>query len=119
ALGRGFWGWGWLDQSRNWETIGNDAFRTLQLLTFQFARATNGPDPTMPWQLNIARFLVPAIALLESYRLVLGAIRSPARLAMIGLRHGHIVVVPGRGPNGLALLREGRDRKLRAIAAAP
>jgi hypothetical protein len=118
ALGLGFWGWWLLDQSRNWETIGNDAFRTLQLLTFQFARATNGPDPTMPWQLNIARFLVPAIALLESYRLVLGAIRSPARLAMIGLRHGHIVVVPGRGPNGLALLREVRDSKLRAIAVA-
>lgn len=119
ALGLGFWGWCIADRPATWEILADDAFRTLQLLTFQLSRATNGLGPaTMSWQLGVARFLVPAIALFESYRLVLGAIRSPARLAMIGLRQGHIVVVPGRGPIGWALLREVRDSGLRAVAVA-
>ncbi|MFI4980242.1 MAG: RyR domain-containing protein, partial [Nevskiales bacterium] len=76
-------------------------------------------DLTLPLQLNIARFLLPAVALFESYSLVLGAIRSPARLAMLGLRRGHIVVVPGRGPTGFALMHEVRTSGLRAVAVAP
>ena len=124
ALGLGFWGWNhypplpatWLDYS-------NNAFRTLQLLTFQFSRSAGSNvgsvDPGLPWQLNVARFLLPALALFESYRLVLGAIRSPARLAMLGLRRGHVIVVPGRGPTGVALMREVRESGLRVVAVTP
>jgi hypothetical protein len=120
ALGLGFWGWYIADPPTNLEIFADDAFRTLQLLTFQFSRVTSGVGPaTVPWQLGVARFLVPTIALFESYRLVLGAIRSPARLAMIGLRRGHIVVVPGRGPIGWALMREVRESGLRAVAVVP
>jgi voltage-gated potassium channel Kch len=120
ALGLGFWGWCLADRPTTWEILLNDAFRTLQLLTFQFSRAANGLGPApLSWQLSLARFLIPAIALFESYRLVLGAIRSPTRLAMLGLRRGHIVVVPGRGSTGWALLREVRASGLRAIAVAP
>jgi hypothetical protein len=111
----GLWGWrldnpvagfsGWVD----------DLFRTFQLLTLQFPHEANSPH----WQLNLARFLLPTIALLQSYRIVLSAIRSPARLAMLGLRFGHIILVPGKGPVGRAMLREVQIHALRAVAVAP
>ena len=62
---------------------------------------------------------MPLIALVQSYRLVLSAIRSPARLAMLGLRFGHIILVPGKGPVGRAMLREVQMSHLRAVAVAP
>src|SRR6202042_718259 len=62
---------------------------------------------------------VPIVALFGSYHLVVGAIRSPARLAMLGLRRGHVIVVPGRGSTGRAMLREIRVRAVRAVAVAP
>ncbi|HEX3992813.1 MAG TPA: hypothetical protein VHX39_16710, partial [Acetobacteraceae bacterium] len=111
----GLWGWqldnpvagfsGWVD----------DIFRTFQLLTLQFPHDAGSPH----WQLNVARFLLPTIALLQSYRIVLSAIRSPARLAMLGLRHGHIILVPGKGAVGRAMLLEVQVHNLRAVAVAP
>jgi hypothetical protein len=110
AFGLGLWGWrltnpGWVD----------NIFRTFQLLTLQFPHDAGSPH----WQLNWARFLVPSIAFFQSYRLVLRAIRSPARLAMIGLRFGHIILVPGKGAAGRAMLREVQMLDLRAVAVAP
>jgi hypothetical protein len=111
----GLWGWrldnpvagvsGWVD----------DVFRTFQLLTLQFPHDASSPH----WQLNLARFLLPTIALLQSYRIVLSAIRSPARLALLGFRHGHIIVVPGKGAVGRAMLLEVQLHNLRAVAVAP
>jgi hypothetical protein len=103
ALGLGFWGWAIVDPPTNWTTFGNDLFRSVQLLTFQFSSASRGFDLGMPIQLNLARFLVPGIALFASYRLVLTAIRGPARLATLGLGRGHIVIVPNGGMAGRAL----------------
>jgi hypothetical protein len=85
------------------------------LLTLQFPHDAGSPH----WQLNLARFLLPSIALLQSYRIVLSAIRSPARLAMLGLRHGHIILVPGKGAVGRAMLLEVQVHNLRAVAVAP
>ena len=111
----GLWGWYLVRQPADWADWSNNLFSTAQLLTLQF------PDniAPLPWQLNAARFLVPAIALFESYHLVLRAIRSPARLALLGLRRGHVIVVPGRGSTGLAMLREIRLHAVRAVAIAP
>jgi hypothetical protein len=119
ALGMGFWGWQIADPPGTWADWANNAFRTLQLLTLQFSRSAGSIDQGLPLQLDIARFLLPAVALFESYRLVLGAIRSPARLAMLGLRRGHIVVVPGQGTTGQALLHAVRASGLRAVAVGP
>jgi len=116
AFALGLWGWQIARPATHLAEWANNLFRTLQLLTFQFPREA---DATLPWQLNVARFLVPTIALLESYQLILGAIRSPARLALLGLRRGHIIVVPGRGPVGRAILGEIQANNLRAIAIAP
>lgn len=116
AFALGLWGWQLIHPATDVPGWANNLFRTLQLLTFQFPREA---DATLPVQLNIARFMVPSIALIESYRLVLGALRSPARLAMLGLRSGHIVLVPGKGPVGRAMLREVQARDLRAVAIAP
>lgn len=116
AFALGLWGWHLVHPANDLTEWANNLFRTLQLLTFQFPREA---DATLPVQLNIARFMVPSIALLESYRLVLGALRSPARLAMLGIRSGHIVVVPGKGAVGRAMLREVQAHDLRAVAIAP
>jgi hypothetical protein len=115
AFALGLWGWYLVHQPADWTGWSNNLFSTAQLLTLQF------PDniAPLPWQLNAARFLVPAIALFESYHLVLRAVRSPARLALLGLRRGHVIVVPGRGSTGLAMLREIRLHAVRAVAIAP
>jgi hypothetical protein len=115
AFGLGLYGWSLTNPPGDFADWVDNVFRTLQLLTLQFPHDASSPH----WQLNLARFLVPSIALIQSYRLVLIAIRSPARLAMLGLRFGHIIVVPGKGPVGRAMLREVQVRDLRAVAIAP
>lgn len=111
----GLWGWRLDNPAPGFPGWVDDVFRTFQLLTLQFPRDASSPH----WQLNLARFLVPAIALLQSYRIVLLAIRSPARLAMLGLRFGHIILVPGKGAVGRAMLLEVQTHNLRAVAVAP
>lgn len=113
ALILGFWGWQIAPHPEGTTGLINNVFRTLQLLTFQFPHEI---DLAKNWQLNVARFLLPAVALFETYRLIIGSIRSPARLAMLGLRRGHVVVVPGPGGTGKALLHQLRVRGLRAVA---
>ena len=116
AFGLGLYGWDSLHHATTLTDWANNLFRTFQLLTFQFPR--DSPD-SLPVSLNIARFMVPSIALLESYRLVLRAVSSPAQLAMLGFRHGHIILVPGKGPVGRAMLRDVQVNKLWAVAIAP
>ena len=115
AAALGFWGWEKVNHPVTWGDSINNVFRTLQLLTFQL-RTPGDVDFRISWQLNVARFLLPAAALVGSYRLLLGSIRSPARLAMLGLRRGHVIVAPGRGPTGEALLHDLRNSGLRAVA---
>jgi hypothetical protein len=119
ALVLGFWGWQRANPPATWAAWFNNAFRTLQLLTFQFPHDSRNLDPGLPWQLNVARFVLPAAALAGSYRLLLRSIANPTRLAMLGLQRGHIVLVPGKGPVGQALLREASLRHLRGVAVAP
>ncbi len=111
----GLWGWRLDNSVTGFSGWVDDIFRTFQLLTLQFPHDAGSPH----WQLNLARFLLPSIALLQSYRIVLSAIRSPARLAMLGLRHGHIILVPGKGAVGRAMLLEVQVHNLRAVAVAP
>jgi hypothetical protein len=95
AFGLALWGWHVQHPphlavtSQMWV---DDVFRTLQLLTFQFPRPL---DQNVPLQLNVARFLLPTLALFETYRLLLASLRSTARLATLGFRRGHIIIVPG------------------------
>jgi RyR domain/TrkA-N domain len=119
ALGLGFWGWAIVDPPTTWTKLGNDLFRSAQLLLFQFSSSTPGLDSGLPIQLNLARFLVPGIALFTSYRFILRTIRSPARLATLGFGRQHIVLVPGSGMAGRALITELRDSGMRAVAVMP
>ena len=116
AFGLGFWGWRVNDIQDHEGGLVDDAFRTIQLLTL---RGQGIASAKLPWQLNVARFLLPALALLGSYRLFIASIRSPARLATLGLRHGHVILVPGRGDAGEALLDEARNSGIRAVAVVP
>jgi len=116
ALGLGFWGWSLAkppaQASLFSDTITN-LFRTLQLITLQFPPAMDSP---IPWQLSLARFLLPAVALLETWRLVLGSVRSQARLVLLGLRPGHVIIAPGPGGAASALLRQITARGVSAVA---
>jgi hypothetical protein len=117
ALLLGFWGWSLLYPEPH--HLLNNLFRTFQLLTLQTSRGPNPALEGLNWQVNLARILVPAFALLQSYRLVMIAIRNPTRLAMLALRRGHTILVPGRGWVGPAMLREVQTHRMRALAIAP
>jgi RyR domain len=122
ALVLGLWGWEIVapafTPTFNPMGLANNLFRTLQMLTLQMPREFASAQWTQ-WQLVLARLMLPMIGFIESYRLVLGAIRNPARLAMLGIRFGHIILVPGKGPVGRAMLRDAQVRDLRAVAVAP
>ncbi len=122
ALVLGLWGWEIVTPAFtpafNPAGLANNLFRTLQMLTLQMPREFVSAQWSQ-WQLVLARLMVPAFAFIESYHLILRAIRNPARLAMLGLRFGHVILVPGKGPVGRAMLREAQMNDLRAVAVAP
>lgn len=89
AIGLGFWGWLISDPPVNFTGYLNSFFRTLQLITLQFP--TQFKD-TVPWQLEIARLLLPLVAAAASFQVLVGAISRPFRLAMLPRNQGHIIV---------------------------
>jgi hypothetical protein len=121
-FGLGFWGWYLDNRPHDWRSWLENVYRTLQLLALQSPRGARGVgggiDTITSWQLEVARIGLPLAVLFESYRFVLSAIRSPARIAMLGLRRGHILVVPGKGPTGMVLMQAVRRSGLRAVVVA-
>ena len=115
ALALGFWGLLLKTPVADLSGAFNTAFQTLQMLTFQFPKDIDG---ALPWQLNLARFLLPALALLETYRLVLGSVRRPIRLALVGMWRDHVVITVGSAAAGFHLLRplRGQHRRVAVIA---
>jgi voltage-gated potassium channel Kch len=64
-------------------------FKALQLLTLQFPQSLS---VVFPWQLQVARFLVPVTALVFGFNILLGSLTRPLRLALLPAQRGHIVV---------------------------
>jgi len=110
VLALGFWGLVLKTPVADWSGAFNAAFQTLQMLTFQFPKDIDG---ALPWQLNLARFLLPALALVETYRLVLGSVRRPIRLALAGMWRDHVVITVGSAAAGFHLLRHLRGRSMK------
>jgi hypothetical protein len=89
ALALGLWGWTLHEPPRGYAGWFNNLFRTIQLITLQFPTSL---EAAMPWQLQLARFAVPMVAVLATLNVLIGAITRPARLAMMPRARGHIIV---------------------------
>jgi hypothetical protein len=88
AIGLGFWGWLINDHPLNFGGYLNSFFRTLQLVTLQFPTQFTA---TVPWQLQIARLLLPLVAAAASFHVLVGAISRPFRLALLPHTEDHII----------------------------
>ncbi|MCA0423984.1 MAG: NAD-binding protein [Proteobacteria bacterium] len=89
AFALGLWGWTIEKPPQDAADWFNNLFRTVQLVTLQFPTSL---DKDIVWQLNIARFLVPVIAALATFHLIIGAIARPLRMALMPQTTGHIVI---------------------------
>jgi hypothetical protein len=89
AFALGLWGWSLHAPAGNLAGHANNLFRTLQLITLQFPTQFDG---NLPWQLHVARLLVPLAALAASLHIVIGAATRPARLALMPNAKNHIIV---------------------------
>lgn len=89
ALGLGFWGWSIEEPAANWSGHANNLFSTLQLVTLNFPKKFDGE---ITWQLQIARLMVPLVAVLASFHVLVGAVTRPLRLALLPRAQEHIVV---------------------------
>ena len=116
AFGLGLWGWH--EQASIFSSphaFANAVFRTMQLITLQFPQEF---DEKAPWQLQIARLVVPIIAVLLSYNAVIARFRQPAELARLRRRRGHVLVV-GDGEQAQLLARAFRAHKRTVAIVAP
>ena len=89
AFGLGIWGWFLHKPPNNLTDYANNLFRTMQLITLQFPTQF---DSGLPWQLHVARLMVPFAALAASLHLIIGAATRPARLALMPRARDHIII---------------------------
>lgn len=101
AITLGYWGWSIHEPAADWNGWFDNLFRTLQLITLQFPREI---EVDIPWQLQIARFLMPVLAAAESFRLLSSMVRNPLGHASVPFARDHVVVL-GNTPNGRAVMR--------------
>lgn len=114
----GFWGFSeTADEGVRWQkdTLWNNAFRTMQLLTTQFP---GNLAAELPWQLQIARFAMPIFAIWFTLTAVLRRFNRPVLAWLTGLRHGHIVLF-GDTLLNVALARAYRRMGRRVVAITP
>jgi hypothetical protein len=88
ALALGFWGWMLHQPGTGLLGILNNVFRTAQLLTLQFPTDFQN----VPWQLQIARLLVPLFAVIASFHVLIGSVTRPIRIGFLPFARDHIVI---------------------------
>ena len=115
ALGLGLWGWSIKEPPTELAGWFNNVFRTLQLITLQFP--TN-LETGIPWQLQIARLLLPLVAVFATFNVLVGAITRPVRLALMPYIEGHVVVC-GAEQLTEAALKTLAGRGQRIVTVAP
>ncbi|MCW2317530.1 hypothetical protein M2322_003089 [Rhodoblastus acidophilus] len=116
ALALGFWGWSIKEPVHDWSGWLNNFFRTLQLITLHFPTEFNGD---IPWPLQVARLLVPLIAVSATFHILLGGVTRPLRLALLPHMRDHVVLIGEAQLAQAALIRlaEG-ERQTVALAQA-
>lgn len=108
---------GYVGFSRYSAAVGDHAgfwghlYRDLQLIVLQ---SGDVPGP-LPWTLNVARFLVPAVAGYTAIQALLAVFREQWRLVGLRMVHDHAVVC-GLGERGLRLCRNFLERGYRVVA---
>lgn len=115
ALSLGFWGWSIERPATDWSDYLNNAFRTLQLITLNFPTNFDGK---LSWQLQIARLLVPLVAVLASFNVLMGTVTRPLRLALLPRARGHIVVLGDTKLTEAALIKLS-ERGQKIVIVAP
>lgn len=115
ALSLGFWGWSLKNPVGGWSDYFNNFFRTLQLITLHFPTEFDG---AIPWQLQVARLMVPFVAVLASFHVLVGAVTRPLRLALLTHTRDHFIVCGDAQMTEAALLTlAARARRIVIVAA--
>jgi hypothetical protein len=115
ALGLGFWGWSIFSPPKNMADHANNFFRTVQLMTLNFPTTFDG---RLPWQLQAARLMVPAVAAMATLHVIIGAMTRPVRIALLPHTTDHLVVC-GAGQLTEAALIKLAERGVQVIAISP
>ena len=89
-----------LPQGGSW-SFADSFYRSLQLFVLESGSA----GPPVPWQLEIARMLAPALTVAAAVLAVLALFRERVRQLMVRLRARDHVVVAGLGSKGFPLAR--------------
>lgn len=124
AFALGWWGWELVIPARSYGDHVSNLMRTLQLVTLQFPLQTTNMSATgvftsipIPWQLQLARVLLPAVTLMGSLHLIVGAATRPFRLALLPRLRHHIVVLGASQMTEAALLKlAAHDRRIVLLA---
>lgn len=98
ALVLGIVGFERLPEGPRW-SFGDSLMRSIQLFVFE----SNAPAPPIPWQLEIARFLAPAITAYAAVLAGLALFRDELRRLAIRLRARDHTIVAGLGGKGFRL----------------
>jgi hypothetical protein len=105
----GFEQWGTL-HSQDYQTT-DLVYRTVHLISFGSADV----DPKVPWQLDVARFLVPAVSGVAAIRAVMVMLQDRTRQLSLSFTAGHTIVC-GLGHKGSLLALSLLERGERVVA---
>lgn len=116
AVVLGFWGFHETFAPKSaWDHVSN-LFRTLQLITLHFPTNFEG---SANWQLQIARLLLPLVAVSATFHILIGGVTRPLRLALLPRARDHVILVGDQQMSDAAIKALVADRRqVAAVAAA-
>ncbi len=115
AVMLGFWGWHEKQPPHSLGEYLNTFFRTLQLVTLQFPTQFAND---VPWQLQIARLLLPLVAVAASINVLVGSMSRPFRLALLPRARDHAIVIGDAKLTEAALVKLA-ERGEQIVVVAP
>lgn len=107
ALGLGVEGFSRQLEDAGWDHV---VYRAVQL----FALESGSLEPPMAWELEVARFLAPAVTVYAAARAIASVFREHVQLLRARFWRGHVVIV-GLGERGRLLAKGFADRGDRVL----
>ena len=115
AVFLGYWGFHETFAPKSaWDYLSN-LFRTLQLITLHFPTNFEG---STNWQLQIARLLLPLVAVSATFHILIGGVTRPLRLALLPRARDHVILVGDQQMSDAAIKALVADRH-QVAAVAP